>query len=64
MREAVERFGGLDVLVNAAGIIGTAATDATSDELFDRMMAINVRAPFRMMREAFPAAQGRGAATS
>lgn len=54
MRETVERFGGLDVLVCAAGIIGTAATDATSDELFDRMMAINVRAPFRMMREAFP----------
>jgi NAD(P)-dependent dehydrogenase (short-subunit alcohol dehydrogenase family) len=52
--EAVARFGGLDVLVNAAGIIGTASTDQTPDELFDRMMAINVRAPFRMMREAFP----------
>lgn len=52
--EAVARFGGLDVLVNAAGIIGTAPTDQTPDELFDRMMAINVRAPFRMMREAFP----------
>jgi NAD(P)-dependent dehydrogenase (short-subunit alcohol dehydrogenase family) len=37
-----------------AGIIGTASTDQTPDELFDRMMAINVRAPFRMMREAFP----------
>ncbi|MBL8139110.1 MAG: glucose 1-dehydrogenase [Acidobacteria bacterium] len=52
--EAVARFGGLNVLVNAAGIIGTAPTDQTPDELFDRMMAINVRAPFRMMREAFP----------
>lgn len=52
--EAVQRFGGLDVLVNAAGIIGTASTDATPDDLFDRMMAINVRAPFRLMREAFP----------
>ncbi len=52
--EVVARFGGIDVLVNAAGIIGTASTDQTPDELFDRMMAINVRAPFRMMREAFP----------
>ena len=52
--DAVARFGGIDVLVNAAGIIGTASTDQTPDELFDRMMAINVRAPFRMMREAFP----------
>jgi NAD(P)-dependent dehydrogenase (short-subunit alcohol dehydrogenase family) len=57
--EAVARFGGLDVLVNAAGIIGTAATDQTPDELFDRMMAINVRAPFRMMREAFPVLRER-----
>lgn len=56
---AMERFGGLDVLVNAAGIIGTAATDATPDELYDRMFAINVRAPFRMMREAFPQLKAR-----
>jgi NAD(P)-dependent dehydrogenase (short-subunit alcohol dehydrogenase family) len=56
---AVERFGGLDILVNAAGIIGTASTDATPDELFDRMFAINVRAPFRLMREAFPQLKAR-----
>lgn len=56
---AVTRFGGLDVLVNAAGIIGTAATDATPDELFDRMFAINVRGPFRLMREAFPLLKAR-----
>ncbi len=59
MRAVVDRFGGLDVLVCAAGIIGAAATEATTDELFDRMMAINVRAPFRMMREAFPLLQAR-----
>ena len=56
---ALERFGGLDLLVNAAGVIGTAATDATTDELYDRMMAINVRAPFRLMREAFPHLKAR-----
>jgi NAD(P)-dependent dehydrogenase (short-subunit alcohol dehydrogenase family) len=56
---AVERFGGLDILVNAAGVIGTAATDATDDALYDRMMAINVRAPFRLMREAFPHLKAR-----
>jgi NAD(P)-dependent dehydrogenase (short-subunit alcohol dehydrogenase family) len=56
---AIERFGGLDILVNAAGVIGTAATDATDDALYDRMMAINVRAPFRLMREAFPQLKAR-----
>ena len=57
--ETLDRFAGLDVLVNAAGVIGTAATDATTDELYDRMMAINVRAPFRLMREAFPHLKAR-----
>jgi NAD(P)-dependent dehydrogenase (short-subunit alcohol dehydrogenase family) len=51
---AVDTFGGLDVLVNAAGIIATGALDATSDEVWDSMMAINLRAPFRLMRAAAP----------
>ncbi len=57
--EAVAKFGGIDILVNAAGVIGTAATDQTPDDLFDRMMAINVRAPFRLMREAYPHLKAR-----
>ena len=59
VQAAIERFGSIDVLVNAAGIIGTASTDQTPDELFDRMFAINVRAPFRLMREAFPHIRAR-----
>jgi NAD(P)-dependent dehydrogenase (short-subunit alcohol dehydrogenase family) len=51
---AVEAFGGLDVLVNAAGIIATGGLEATTDEVWDSMMAINLRAPFRLMREAAP----------
>jgi NAD(P)-dependent dehydrogenase (short-subunit alcohol dehydrogenase family) len=54
VREAVARFGGVDVLVNAAGMLGTGMTDATTDEQWDRMMGLNVRAPFRLMRAAFP----------
>jgi len=54
VRAAVDTFGGLDVLVNAAGVIATGALDATSDELWDSMMAINLRAPFRLMRAASP----------
>ncbi len=51
---AVTRFGAVDVLVNAAGIIAFGSTDQTADDRWDEMMAINVRAPFRLMRAAFP----------
>lgn len=51
---AVEAFGGLDVLVNAAGVIATGTIDNTSDEKWDSMMHVNVRAPFRLMRAAVP----------
>lgn len=57
--QAAAAEGGLDVLVNAAGVIGLGAAEATSDELFDRMMAVNVRAPFRLMRAALPYLQVR-----
>jgi NAD(P)-dependent dehydrogenase (short-subunit alcohol dehydrogenase family) len=59
VRETLGRFGGLDVLVNAAGVIGMGTTDAVSDEEWDRMFAINLRAPFRLMREAFPSLRAR-----
>jgi NAD(P)-dependent dehydrogenase (short-subunit alcohol dehydrogenase family) len=51
---AVNAFGGIDVLVNAAGIIATGSVENTSDEVWDQMMAINVRAPFRLTRAAAP----------
>jgi len=54
VRAASEAFGGIDVLVNAAGIIASGGIEATGDELWDTMFAINVRAPFRLMREAAP----------
>jgi NAD(P)-dependent dehydrogenase (short-subunit alcohol dehydrogenase family) len=49
---AVEAFGGIDVLVNAAGVIASAAVADTTDAAWDAMMAVNVRAPFRLIREA------------
>ena len=54
VRTAMDAFHRLDVLVNAAGIIASAPLETTTDELWDSMMAINARAPFRLMREALP----------
>jgi NAD(P)-dependent dehydrogenase (short-subunit alcohol dehydrogenase family) len=51
---AVDAFGGIDVLVNAAGVFAAGALEATTDAGWDAMMAINLRAPFRLMRAAAP----------
>jgi NAD(P)-dependent dehydrogenase (short-subunit alcohol dehydrogenase family) len=50
---------GIDALVNAAGIISAADVSATTDAAWDEMMTINVRAPFRILREAVPALAAR-----
>jgi NAD(P)-dependent dehydrogenase (short-subunit alcohol dehydrogenase family) len=50
---------GIDALVNAAGIIASGDILATTDAGWDEMMTINVRAPFRLLREAVPALAAR-----
>ena len=42
------------MLVNAAGVIASGTLEATTDEIWDTMMAVNLRAPFRLMRAAAP----------
>lgn len=61
--EACALMGGLDVLVNNAGIITRGKITEASDADYARTMAINVEAPFRLCRAAIPvmAAAGRGA---
>jgi 3-oxoacyl-[acyl-carrier protein] reductase len=51
--DATEKaFGGVDVLVNNAGILTTAKLGDETDEAFDRMMTINVKGTFNGLREA------------
>ena len=54
VRETIEAFGGLDVLVNAAGIIATGTVETTRLEDWDYMMNLNVRAPFFLMQQSMP----------
>ena len=45
-------FGGVDVLVNNAGIMQLAPLADSDDALFDRQVAINLKGSFNTMREA------------
>ena len=47
-----ERFGRLDGLVNAAVITDRGGIDDSTPELWDRLFAVNVRAPFFLCQEA------------
>ncbi|HKU13514.1 MAG TPA: SDR family oxidoreductase [Steroidobacteraceae bacterium] len=53
MFDAVEAaFGGIDVLVNNAGIMTLAPLAQSDDALFDRQVAVNLKGSFNTMREA------------
>ena len=53
MFDAAERaFGGVDVLVNNAGIMRLAKVVDSDDALFDRQVAVNLKGSFNAMREA------------
>ena len=52
--ETVKAFGGIDILVNAAGIINTGNIETAKLDDWDYMMNINVRAPFYLAQLALP----------
>ncbi len=49
--KADARFGRIDGLVNAAGLTDRGTIDDTTVELWDRLFAVNVRAPFILIQE-------------
>ncbi len=52
---AVERFGGIDVVVNNASAIDLSRTDAVDMKRYDLMQDINVRGTFLLSKLALPA---------
>ena len=62
VHEALRALGGLDGLVNAAGIIGFGDWATTDLDAWDRMMDINVRALFDVTRRALPSLVESGGA--
>ena len=54
IRETVEQFGSLDVLINNAGYGLLAALEETTDEQLTRNLETNFTGPFRLIRAALP----------
>ena len=55
-----DRFGGLDVLVNSAGVQRYGTVVETSEELWAEVFAVNVTSAFLMSRSAIPLMRERG----
>jgi 3-oxoacyl-[acyl-carrier protein] reductase len=49
---ALEAFGGLDIVVNNAGFTWDAVIQKMSDDQFDAILDVHLRAPFRILRAA------------
>lgn len=54
VESAVAAFGGVDILVNAAGIFQFVLVEEITREVWDRMMAVNVTAPMELTLSALP----------
>lgn len=59
INETVEKFGALDVLVNAAGHISNGTIETTKMSDWDAMMNVNLRAVFNLMQQAVPHLEAR-----
>lgn len=63
-RKAIELGGGhIDILINNAGIFPFGPTEKTTEEDFDRVYSLNVKAPYFLVAEIAPlmAKKGKGA---
>lgn len=54
METVCESFGRLDILINCAGMALSCPLEETLPEQFDRIMALNVRAPYLICQAALP----------
>ncbi|PMQ00799.1 MAG: 3-oxoacyl-ACP reductase [Dictyoglomus sp. NZ13-RE01] len=54
IEKVVEHFGGLDILINNAGIALAKSIMDTTEEEWDEIMAVNARAPFFLSKYAIP----------
>ena len=54
VQATVDHFGGIDVLVNNAGIVDRTGLESMEEAVLDEMWAVNVKGPLRLIRQALP----------
>ncbi len=59
--KTVDIFGGIDALINAAGITRRANVLETSEDEWDKVIAVNLKSVFLMSKEVIPYMQRSGA---
>lgn len=57
--ETITRFGRIDCLVNNAATTSRGNLENTNAQAFDRIVAINLRAPFLLIQAALPSSESR-----
>jgi hypothetical protein len=60
VRLAVERYGGVDILVNSAGIQRYGTVVDTSEELWDEVLGVNLKGMFLTAKHCVPELRRRG----
>ena len=60
MRQAAEEFGGVDILLNNAGVMLNKTVVETTEEEWDRVLAVNLKGVFLGCKYAIPYMRRRG----
>ncbi|WP_234567877.1 SDR family NAD(P)-dependent oxidoreductase [Rhodohalobacter sp. 614A] len=60
MKKAADHFGGIDVLVNNAGILHYATVTETTEQAWDSLMNVNLKGAFLCAKHAIPYMQKAG----
>ncbi|WP_194814663.1 SDR family NAD(P)-dependent oxidoreductase [Nocardia sp. XZ_19_385] len=58
VQTAVDEFGGLDIIVNNAGYTWDSVVQKMTDEQWDAILDVHLKAPFRILRAAQPVISG------
>ena len=58
--DVIAAFGGLDIIVNNAGIMHTASVEKTTEAIWDEQLDLNLKGAFFLVRAALPEFRRRG----